>query len=218
MYALAQKIGEHREGNSWYLMVTTDPGQHAYMTRTLRNWHIILGHADPRNILRLRDANLSKGLIIKSTKSISLDPNFDCISCIQGKSHVRPFGEVHTPNSQQIADLIYSNVWGPARVTSIQGSLYYISFIDAATRFTWIIFMRHKNEAVDRYIDLANLIRTQKGHEIKHIHFDNGRELVNNCLCEYCAKTGTEIMTMAPYSSQQNGPTKHKNQSIADSG
>ncbi|KAJ1301864.1 hypothetical protein OPQ81_009091 [Rhizoctonia solani] len=78
--------------------------------------------------------------------------------------------------------------------------------------------MRHKNEAVDRYIDLANLIRTQKGRQIKRIHFDNGRELINNRLREYCAKTGTKITTMAPYSSQQNGPAERKNQSIADSG
>ncbi|CEL64016.1 Copia protein OS=Drosophila melanogaster GN=GIP PE=1 SV=3 [Rhizoctonia solani AG-1 IB] len=78
--------------------------------------------------------------------------------------------------------------------------------------------MRHKSEAVDKFIAFANLIRTQKGHEIKRLHFDNGKELINTRLREFCATTGTEITTTAPYSSQQNGPAERANRTLADHG
>jgi hypothetical protein len=184
--------------------------------RTLRNWHIILGHTDPRNILQLHSKNLAKGLEITKTNTIGLDPHFDCIGCSQGKAHVWPFGNTHIETPQQIGDIIYSDVWGPASKLYLQGKKYYIVFVDAATWFMFVHFMQHKNEAVDRYIALANFIHTQKGKEIKRIHFDNGKELINKHLCEYCDKMGTEITTTAPYSSQQNGPTEHAHQTLAE--
>ncbi|QRW04445.1 Copia protein [Ceratobasidium sp. AG-Ba] len=216
LFALAKKIGERRTGNSWYLMATTDPGQHAYLTRTLRDWHIILAHTDPRNILRLKNSNLARGLDIAKTDSITLSPDFDCLGCVQGKAHARPFGNVTIESPREIADLFYSDVWGPASINSIQGNRYYIVFVDAATRFTFVHFMRQKSEAVDRYIALANFIRTQKGREIKRIHFDNGKELINSRLREFCDKTGTEITTTAPYSSQQNGPAERAHRTLAE--
>jgi hypothetical protein len=216
LIALANKIGDRKTGNTWYLIATTDPDQHAYTMRTLCDWHIILGHTDPRNILQLRSENLAKGLEITKTNSIGLDLHFDCIGCIQGKAHIRPFGNTHIETARQIGDIIYSDVWGPASKLSLQGNEYYIVFVDAATRFTFVHFMRHKNEAVDRYITLANFIRTQKGKEIKRIHFDNGKELINKRLHEYCDKTGTEITTTAPYSSQQNGPAERAHRTLAE--
>ncbi|QRW09844.1 Copia protein [Ceratobasidium sp. AG-Ba] len=216
LFALAKKIGERRTGNSWYLMATTDPGQHAYLTRTLRDWHIILAHTDPRNILRLKNSNLARGLDIAKTDSISLSPDFDCLGCVQGKAHARPFGNVSIESPREIADLFYSDVWGPASINSIQGNRYYIVFVNAATRFTFVHFMRQKSKAVDRYIALANFIRTQKGREIKRIHFDNGKELINSRLREFCDKTGTEITTTAPYSSQQNGPAERAHRTLAE--
>ncbi|QRV83053.1 Copia protein [Ceratobasidium sp. AG-Ba] len=138
------------------------------------------------------------------------------MSTSPGKAHVRPFGNVSIETPRTIADLIYSDVWGPASVESLQGNRYYIVFVDAATRFTFVHFMRHKSEAVDRYIALANFIRTQKGLEIKRIHFDNGKEMINKRLREFCDKTGTEITTTAPHSSQQNGAAERAHRTLAE--
>ncbi|KAB5589019.1 Copia protein [Ceratobasidium theobromae] len=216
MIALAMKIGEWKEGNSWYLMATTDPGQHAYLSRTLHDWHIILGHADPRNILRMHAAHLSKGLNITKTDAIGLNPNFDCVGCVQGKSHVCPFPDSNSETPCEIGNVIYSDVWGLASKYSLQGNEYYIVFVDGATRFMFVHFMRHKSEAVDRYIAFSNFIHTQKGKEIKRIHFDNGKELINKRLRTYCDSTGTEITMAAPYSSQQNGPAERVHRTLAD--
>ncbi|QRV97022.1 Copia protein [Ceratobasidium sp. AG-Ba] len=48
--ALGQKLGERKSGNCWYLVATVDLAQHAFLTRTIQDWHMILGHTDPNNI------------------------------------------------------------------------------------------------------------------------------------------------------------------------
>jgi hypothetical protein len=212
--AAAQKLGDRQTGNSWHLIATVNKFQNAYTARSLQDWHIILGHTDPRNVIRLSEISKSLSLTKRETK----DPHFDCIGCIKGKSTVRQFGNMPSNKSFNIGDLFYSDVWGPARTASIQGYLYYITFTDAASRFTFLFFMKHKNEAVDKFIKLGNIMRTQKGVEIKRIHFDNGKELVNKHLEDHCEKTGTEITTTAPYSSQQNGVAERKNRSLTERG
>ena len=35
-------------------------------------------------------------------------------------------------------ELVHTYVWGPAQVSSVGGSRYYVTFIDDATRKTWV--------------------------------------------------------------------------------
>jgi histone deacetylase 1/2 len=65
-------------------------------------------------------------------------------ACQQGKSHQLPFSL-----SQHVAtaplELIYSDVWGPTQ-TSVSGHNYYISFVDAYSRFTWLYLIKRKSD------------------------------------------------------------------------
>ena len=46
------------------------------------------------------------------------------------------------PKSQFVAsspfELVHSDVWSPALVTSVNGFRYYVIFVDHFTRFTWL--------------------------------------------------------------------------------
>ena len=212
--ACAEKIGERPMGNAWHLIGTVNTQQHAFYTRSLQDWHLVLGHADPRNIKRLSE--MTSTLRIARAKDTTRNTVGNCIGCIQGKSTVRHFPSTPRDESSSIADIIYSDVWGPSRTTSINGHQYFITFTDSATRFLFVFFMTHKNEAVQMYITFANWMRTQKTLEIKRIHFDNGKELVNKRLSAYCSEHGTEISTTAPYSSQQNGVAERANRTLAE--
>ena len=212
--ALGEKIGERSTGNSWYLVATVYKYNHALITRSLPDWHLILGHADPRYIKEL--ARLTPNLKISRSRGKS-ETITDCIGCTQGKSTIRHFGNSSPRDkSLNICDVIFSDVWGPARTTSIQGYNYFITFIDAASKFKFVFFMVNKGEAVDKFIEFSTFMRTQKGKEIKRIHFDNGKELVNKRLEAHCSNTGTEITTTAPYSSQQNGVAERANRTLVE--
>jgi hypothetical protein len=48
-------------------------------------------------------------------------------------------------------ELIHSDVCGPMSVASVQGGMYYVSFIDDFSRKTWIYFMKTKDEVFSRF-------------------------------------------------------------------
>jgi histone deacetylase 1/2 len=67
-----------------------------------------------------------------------------CDACQQGKSHQLPFSlSTHVTTSP--LEIIHSDVWGPAQ-TSVSGHQYYVSFVDAYSRFTWLYLLKHKSE------------------------------------------------------------------------
>ena len=67
-----------------------------------------------------------------------------CDACQQGKSHQLPFS-VSSRVVKAPLELVFSDVWGYAQ-TSVSGQNYYVSFIDAFSRFTWIYLIKRKSD------------------------------------------------------------------------
>ncbi|KAG8381706.1 hypothetical protein BUALT_Bualt05G0000600 [Buddleja alternifolia] len=76
-------------------------------------WNKSLGHPN-KNVLQ---DLLKSGLLWNKRSPILNDVQFDCNACKLGKSKTPPF-TTHTPNVVQHFDLIHSEVWGMAPVTS----------------------------------------------------------------------------------------------------
>ena len=41
---------------------------------------------------------------------------------------------------------VYSDVWGPYRITSLNGYRYFINFVDELTRKSWLELMKSRKE------------------------------------------------------------------------
>ena len=52
---------------------------------------------------------------------------------------------------KHILELVHTNIWGPSTISYIGGSLYYVTFIDDATRKTWICCIRNKFDVFDTF-------------------------------------------------------------------
>lgn len=63
-----------------------------------------------------------------------------CDSCQLGKSHRFPLTSSHVASLKPF-DLVYSNVWGPSPLFSINGKRYFILFIDDCTKYVCIYFL-----------------------------------------------------------------------------
>jgi hypothetical protein len=72
----------------------------------------------------------------------NLEVNF-CEHCIYGKQNRVRFPSRAT-KSNGILELVHSDVFGPVKMPSLGGSLYYVSFINYFSRKTWIYFLRKK--------------------------------------------------------------------------
>ena len=66
-----------------------------------------------------------------------------CKGCAQRKNVKKSF-PISDSKAKGVIDLIHSNVCGPMSPTSLNGYVYYVTFIDDISRKTWIYFLKNK--------------------------------------------------------------------------
>uniref|UniRef100_UPI004040373B hypothetical protein n=1 Tax=Areca yellow leaf disease phytoplasma TaxID=927614 RepID=UPI004040373B len=94
-----------------------------------------MGHLSDRGLTELsRRGNLP---------ALKKDGNDLCEPCIYGKQHRVKFAS-GTKQSEDVLELIHSDVWGPAPVLSRGGARYFVTFIDDFSRKLWVYLMRRK--------------------------------------------------------------------------
>ncbi|QRV74487.1 Gag-Pol-like polyprotein/retrotransposon [Ceratobasidium sp. AG-Ba] len=139
-----------------------------------------------------------------------------CKACMQGNHKVTPFPAVSETKVEKVSNITVSDIWGPTSVAAIGGYKYYVSFMDVATRFTTLYFMRNKAKVLDQYKDYKAFIANLHSQKLHTVQFDNGQEYLNAPLLAQIASQGTSFETTAPHSSAQNGIAECLNQTIAD--
>nr|GEZ61904.1 putative ribonuclease H-like domain-containing protein [Tanacetum cinerariifolium] len=91
------------------------------------------------------------------------------------------------------------------RVESVNGKKYILVIVDDYSRFTWVKFLRSKDEAPDFIIKLLKMIQVKVKVSVRRIRTDNGTEFVNQTLREYYEKVGISHETSVARSPHQNG-------------
>ena len=129
-------------------------------------WHARLGHPNSHVLkLVLDQCNISS-----SNKVIS---DF-CASCCVGKSH-RLFSHASTLVYSPL-ELVFTDLWGPSHSTSYSSFKYYLSFIDAFSRYTWIFPIKTKAETMSVFQIFKLSVELQLNTKIKSVQSDWGGE------------------------------------------
>ena len=97
-----------------------------------------------------------------------------------------------------------SDVWEPARVTSIGGWKYYISFCDNNIQYFMILFLQNKSDATPQIKEYVAKIKQKYGKAPTYMRIDNLKELLNEEIISFCRNEGITIKMTAPYSPSQN--------------
>ena len=75
-------------------------------------------------------------------------------------------------------DLVQSDVFGPMPTTSMNGSRYFLTFIDDYSRYCWIYFLKHKFEVFENFKVFKGLVENTLGKNIKALKSNNGGEYI----------------------------------------
>src|ERR1044072_51213 len=171
-------------------------------------WHSRLGHPS---------LNVLKQILQSCKIPIPNKSEFDfCSACAIGKSH-----KLHAPASSTVynkpLELIYTDLWGPAPFTSLLGGYqYYISFVDAHTRYTWLYLLKSKSEATSIFQQFQKLVEKQLGCSILAVQSDWGGEF--RPLSKYLAENGINHRVACPHTRHQNGVVERKHRHIVELG
>jgi len=85
---------------------------------------------------------------------------------------------------------VHTDVWGPTLISSLGGTHYYVTFIDDATRKTWIYCIRNKSNLFDTLKKWKTLVENELGKGLKCLRLDNGGEYCSKDFDRYCLENG----------------------------
>ncbi|KZV44983.1 hypothetical protein F511_32729 [Dorcoceras hygrometricum] len=174
---------------------------------SLNLWHFRLGHPTisvVKQVFKLCKFSASKNEYF----------NF-CTACELGKSHRLPFSLSQSCVSEPL-ELIYSDVWGPSHTVSRDGFRYYVSFVDAFSRYTWIYFTKLKFEVPRIFETFKSLVELQFNKRIKNLQTDWGGEF--RSLTSFLQEHGIQHRVTCPHTSEQNGVVERKHRHVVEIG
>ncbi|GJW79526.1 retrovirus-related pol polyprotein from transposon TNT 1-94 [Tanacetum coccineum] len=94
---------------------------------------------------------------------------------------------------------------GPMRVASINGKRCILVIVDDYSRFTWVRFLRTKDEASEAIIKCIKNIQVRLNATVRNVQTDNGTKFVNQTLREFYENVGISHQTSIAHTPHQNG-------------
>ena len=172
-------------------------------------WHHRIGH--PSN--KVLDVALSSLHIF--CPSHSDNGLTHCRHCLSGKMHQFLF-PVSTFHASKPLELMHSDVWGPAPVTSTNDFQYYLLFVDEYSKFSWLYLLKHKSDVLDIFKFVKATVETQLDSKIKVLRTDNGGEYTSHAFKHFYSTQGLIHQFSCPYTPQQNGVAARKHRHIIE--
>ncbi|KAJ9562511.1 hypothetical protein OSB04_007671 [Centaurea solstitialis] len=174
-------------------------------------WHRRMGHMNIKTMNLLVKNQLVRGL---PSKEFTLDDN--CVACLKGKQHKASHKSKTINTISAPLQLLHMDLFGPTNVMSIGKKSYCLVIIDDYSRFTWVFFLRTKDETSGLIKTFVKRVENQVNLRVKVIRSDNGTEFKNADLNSFCEEKGIERQFSAPRTPQQNGVAERRNRTLIE--
>jgi hypothetical protein len=171
-------------------------------------WHHKLGHMSEKAMQILH-----KMFFLSDLKQIDLD---FCENYVYGKQKRVKFLRVGKEKKSEKLDLVHTDVWGPAHVSSLGGSRYYVTFVDDSDRKTWVYWIRKKCDVFDTFKKWKALVENETGKMLKCLRSDNGGEYCIKDFDDYYSYHGIHREKIVPGTPQENGVLERMNKTIME--
>jgi len=111
---------------------------------------------------------------------------------------------------------VHIDVRRPALVSSLSGSHYYVTFIDDATRKTYIYYIRNKSDVFDTFMKWKDLVENEIGKRLKCPRSNHGGEYCSKEFYRYCSENGIHREKTVLETPQENGVSERMNRTIME--
>ncbi|KAK1607359.1 hypothetical protein QYE76_031032 [Lolium multiflorum] len=138
------------------------------------------------------------------------------LACVEGKMHDSPHPSKTIISSKRILELLHVDLFGPVTHASLGAKKHCLVIVDDYSRYTWVYFLKTKDETQQIFIDFATEVQRQHNLLIMAIRSDNGSEFKNYTLNDFLSDEGIRHQYSAAYTPQQNGVAERKNRTLMD--
>ncbi|MCH79360.1 retrovirus-related Pol polyprotein from transposon TNT 1-94 [Trifolium medium] len=170
-------------------------------------WHARLGHPHHDSLrIALQLCNIN----VPSKPQTEL-----CSACCLGKSR-----RIHAPLSKTIYkspfELVVCDLWGPAPMKSSTGFTYFLTCIDAYSRFTWVYPLKLKSETLTKFVEFKKMVELQFNCKIRTVQTDGGGEF--RPFTKFLTNLGVVHRLTCPHTHHQNGLVERKHRHLVETG
>nr|GEV85111.1 hypothetical protein [Tanacetum cinerariifolium] len=181
-------------------------------------------------ILRSRDRNLytisldemlkssliSKDGLARGIPRLKFQKDLLCSACALGKSKKFSHQLKAEDTNQEKLYLLHIDLCGPMHVASINRKRYILVIVDVYSRFTWVRFLKTKDEAPAAIIKCIKNIHVRLNATVQNVRTNNENEFVNQTLREFYENVGILHQTSIARTPQQNGVVERRNWTLVE--
>nr|GEV32361.1 retrovirus-related Pol polyprotein from transposon TNT 1-94 [Tanacetum cinerariifolium] len=141
---------------------------------------------------------LAKDGLARGIPRLKFQKDHLCSACALGKSKKSAHQPKAEDTNQEKLYLLHMDLCGPMRVASINGKRYILVIVDDYSQFTWVRFLRTKDEAPEAIIKCIKNFQVYLNATVRIVRTDNRAEFVNQTLCEFWKMMASHIKHLLP--------------------
>ncbi|GJX60885.1 copia protein [Tanacetum coccineum] len=116
----------------------------------------------------------------------------------------------------EVLHTLHMDLCGLMRVQSINGKKYILVIVDDYSRFSWVKFLRLKDETPKLVIIFLKQIQVGLNKTVRFIRIDNGTKFVNQFMSEFYESVGIFHQTTVLRTPQQNDIVERRNCTLVE--
>ena len=146
-----------------------------------------------------------------------------CVDFIKGKqtNHTKK----GATRSNELLEIIHTDICGPLSVPCFTGEKYFITFIDDLSRYGYVYLMHEKSQAIDIFEMFITEVERQLDKNIKIVRSDRGGEYYGRydesgqnpgSFAKFLDKHSIRAQYTMPGTPQQNGVAERRNRTLME--
>ncbi|KAG6438793.1 hypothetical protein O3G_MSEX000229 [Manduca sexta] len=207
-------IGEAKLENEVYRLNTVKSQQllAATVTTSSTIWHRRLGHINANDLNKMKNG-LVEGMSFQD--KMDRPDKSNCTVCCEGKQARLPF-PLSASKSQEVLELIHTDLCGPMENKSLGHNTYFLIFVDDYSRMCFVYFLQSKHQTFKCFREFQQLVENQQSKKIKALRSDNGGEFCSSEMESHLKGCGIVHQKSIAYTPEQNGLSERYNRSIIE--
>nr|GEZ95605.1 retrovirus-related Pol polyprotein from transposon TNT 1-94 [Tanacetum cinerariifolium] len=129
--------------------------------------------------------DLARKYLVRGLPRLKFEKDHLRSACQLGKSKKHTYKPKPENTNLEVLNTLHMDLCGPMRVQIINGKKYILVIVDDYSRFTWVKFLRSKDETPDVVIKFITQIQVGLNKTVRYVRTDNGTEFVNQTMTEY---------------------------------
>ena len=126
---------------------------------------------------------------VKGLPKLKKPENIMCKQCQLGKMTKSSFKRKNY-TSNEVLEVVHTNLCGPIEVQSYKGDRYIMLFVDDYSRMMTVMFLKQKSEAFQMFKWYLARVEKETGKSLKFLRSDRGGEFTSSEFEEFCNERG----------------------------